>query len=74
MTGVVREFDEKRGIGVVIGDDGVEYPFHCTRILDGTRRVPVGAAVEFEIAAGGQGRWEAVAIHAMMEPRSSSSA
>ena len=71
MLGVVREFDEQRGIGVLVSDDGATYPFHCTRIVGGDRTIPVGAAVEFDIAAGLRGRWEAVAIHAMMEPRSS---
>jgi cold shock CspA family protein len=61
MTGRVRAFDERRGLGEV--ESGAEvYPFHCTRIADGSRSIPVGAAVTFEVAPGPQGRWEAVAI------------
>ena len=37
MLGTVIEFDEPRGLGVIEGDDGERYPFHCTRIADGTR-------------------------------------
>lgn len=74
MKGVVGEFDEHRGLGVISGEDGAEYPFHCTRLADGRRTIPIGAAVEFDIAAGLPGRWEAVAIHAIMESRSSQGA
>ena len=62
-SGRVVEFDEHRGLGVVTADDGTRYPFHCTQIADGTREIPVGAAVEFTVAPGPLGRWEAVAIH-----------
>jgi cold shock CspA family protein len=60
--GRVERFDERRGLGVVAADDGAAYPFHCTRIADGSRSVPVGAAVSFTVAPGPQGRWEAVDI------------
>ena len=62
MTGRVRAFDERRGLGEVEADGGDVYPFHCTRLADGSRSIPVGAAVTFEVAPGPQGRWEAVAI------------
>ena len=61
MEGTVVEFDEPRGLGV-IDADGTRYPFHCTAILDGTRTIPVGAAVTFEVRAAGLGRWEATRI------------
>ncbi|MHB8682039.1 MAG: cold-shock protein [Acidimicrobiales bacterium] len=61
-TGVVRTFDEDRGLGTVVADDGTEYPFHCTALTDGTRRVDVGAAVVFELAGGHGGRLEARAM------------
>lgn len=64
MLGTVIEFDEHRGLGVIEGDDGERYPFHCTRIADGTRTVPEGARVEFVVMAGPGGRWEADAIAA----------
>jgi hypothetical protein len=46
----------------VVADDGRRYPFHCTQLADGTRTVPEGAAVRFEVGPGHLGRWEAVAI------------
>lgn len=60
--GVVSSFDDPRGIGVVRTVDGVEYPFHCTAIADGTRTVAEGTPVTWQVAAGRLGRWEAVAI------------
>ena len=30
------------GLGVVRGDDGTAYPFHCTQIADGSRTIAVG--------------------------------
>jgi hypothetical protein len=49
-------------LGVVHGDDGNDYPFHCTQIADDSRQVDVDAPVEFVVAAGGGGRWEATTI------------
>jgi cold shock CspA family protein len=57
--GVVASFDDPRGLGVVRSDDGVDYPFHCTAIADGSRSIDEGAAVAFLVAPGRLGRWEA---------------
>ena len=46
-TGVVTSFDEHVGLGVIAGDDGVDYPFHCIEIADGTRAIEPGTAVHF---------------------------
>jgi CspA family cold shock protein len=62
MRGHVERFDESAGLGTVRGEDGADYPFHCTQILDGTRSIPDGTAVEFEVRAGHIGRWEAAAL------------
>lgn len=62
MRGRVVEFDEHVGLGEIEGDDGRRYSFHCTRIADGTRTIPVGAAVTFEVVPGLLGRWEANAL------------
>jgi cold shock CspA family protein len=59
--GVVTEFDEARGWGVVESNEAT-YPFHCTQIADGTRTIEVGTQVTFEIRAGLMGRWEAAAV------------
>ena len=62
IKGTVTGFDSKRGLGEIKGADDRAYPFHCTKIADGTREIPVGAAVEFRVAPGPLGRWEAVEI------------
>jgi cold shock CspA family protein len=58
-TGVVREFDEARGLGVISDEGGADLPFHCTAIADGSRTIPVGQPVRFTVVAGRLGRWEA---------------
>jgi cold shock CspA family protein len=60
----VAAFDSRRGLGEIKGEDNRVYPFHCTKIVDGTREIPVGAVVEFRVAPGPLGRWEAVEIRA----------
>ena len=47
---------------MITADDGTRYPFHGTRITDGTRTIAAGTAVEFAIVPGNLGRWEAAAI------------
>jgi cold shock CspA family protein len=59
LTGRVVAFDEARGLGEVEADDGRRFPFHCTRIADGSRRIEVGTPVCFLVRAGLPGRWEA---------------
>ena len=57
--GTVASFDDPRGLGVVRSDEGVDYPFHCTAIADGSRTVDEGSSVAFRVVAGRLGRWEA---------------
>jgi cold shock CspA family protein len=62
VKGVVTQFDERRGLGEIQTSDGVAYPFHCTRIADGSRTIEARTTVEFEVVPGNLGRWEAAAI------------
>ena len=62
MTGVVLEFDDDKGIGTVRGDDGRELFFHCTQIADGTRTIPVGVPVTFEVRPWHRGQYQAIAL------------
>ena len=64
MRGVVGSFDAARGVGEIVGADGVTYPFHSTVIADGSRTIAVGTSVEFEVIPGHLGRWEAAAVTA----------
>ena len=59
--GKVLSFDASRGLGVVVDDEGVDYPFHCTAITDGSRAIEPGTRVRFEIAPG-LGTWEAAEL------------
>jgi cold shock protein len=64
LKGTVSEFDEAKGYGNIRTDDGRDLFFHCTQIGGGTRTIPVGVTVEFEIVPGHGGRWEASEIRA----------
>ena len=61
MSGHIVAFDPVVGLGQVAAADGTTYPFHCIEIADGTRDIPVGAAVTFELL-GKLGRYEAANI------------
>jgi cold shock CspA family protein len=58
--GRVAEYDDHKGYGYIERDDqegdGERLFFHCTAIADGSRTIPVGAGVTFEIVAGRMGR------------------
>lgn len=66
-VGTVHGFDEAEGAGTVLGDDGLAAWFHCTRIADGSRSVPVGAAVRYRIEPGPTGL-EAVDVAVLPGP------
>jgi cold shock CspA family protein len=64
VVGTVAEFDEAGGYGSVTSDPSGHQPggrwfFHCTAIVDGTRTIAAGAEVQFEVAPGRMGRFEA---------------
>ena len=58
-TGAVDEFDEPRGLGTVLDDDGRRYRFHCTAVADGSRRIDVGTRITFILGPGHLGKFEA---------------
>lgn len=45
--GSVTHFDDARGLGEVIRDDGTVFVFHCVSIADGSRTIEHGARVSF---------------------------
>jgi cold shock CspA family protein len=47
--GRVVDFDEHVGLGHVVDDRGTTLLFHCVEIADGTRTIPVGQPVEFDL-------------------------
>ena len=62
--GTVAEYDVDRGLGSVLGDDGVSYPLHCTQVADGSRNIPAGAKVTFEVLLK-LGKYEATNVRAV---------
>ena len=61
LAGRVDEFDAEVGLGVIVGEDGRRYPFHCVEIADGTRDIAVGTPVRFDVLPK-FGRYEAARI------------
>ncbi len=59
LLGAVSSFDDERGVGVIVDEQGRSVPFHCTAISDGSRSINVGTPVVFEVAAGHGGTLEA---------------
>ena len=60
--GTVETFDQEAGLGEVRAGDGRRFPFHCTEIVDGSRSIAAGTEVEFVVAPGQLGIWEARAL------------
>lgn len=60
--GTVRSFDKHAGVGEIEDDEGRLLPFHCTALVDGSRTINIGVAVEFDVAPSHLGRWEAAAV------------
>jgi cold shock CspA family protein len=60
-SGRVQAFDPRAGVGEIEAD-GEVLPFHCTALVDGTRTIDPGTAVEFERAPSHLGRWEATTV------------
>jgi cold shock CspA family protein len=61
MRGTVTSFDKAVGLGEITRDDGWVVPFHCIVIADGSRDIPVGVDVEFDLM-GKLGRYEASTV------------
>ncbi len=61
MRGTVISFDRVVGLGEITRDDGWIVPFHCIVIADGSRDIPVGIGVEFDLMCK-LGRYEAAHI------------
>jgi cold shock CspA family protein len=58
VRGTVTSFDKRVGLGEITAADGKVIPFHCITIADGSRDIPVGVSVEFELLPK-LGRYEA---------------
>lgn len=47
--GSVESFDENAGLGTILADDGVTWPFHCVEISDGSRTIEPMSRVWFRL-------------------------
>ena len=61
MRGTVSAFDREVGLGEITRDDGLTVPFHCIVIADGSRDIPVGVDVDFDLMCK-LGRYEAAHV------------
>ena len=62
LRGQVTVFDERRGVGEIVSEDGKSFSFHASAIANGSRRISEGAVVDFDVEPGLPGRWEAASI------------
>ncbi len=54
-------FDQAVGLGEITRDDGWVVRFHCIVIADGSRDIPIGVDVEFDLICK-LGRYEAANV------------
>jgi cold shock CspA family protein len=67
IPGVVESFDEDRGDGWVLSEEGERFYFHCVSIGDGSRQISVGARVLATRHVGHVGRDEVVNLRKVEE-------
>ncbi|MBW4078684.1 MAG: hypothetical protein HIU84_09300 [Acidobacteria bacterium] len=65
LVGQIQSFDEARGDGAFLSDDGEEFYFHCVVITDGTRTIAVGARATAVRHVGHLGRDELSQLEAI---------
>jgi cold shock CspA family protein len=58
----VETFDERRGDGRLLADNGERLYFHCVDIADGTRTIGIGERVTADRTVGHLGHDEAVEV------------
>ncbi|MFQ5620968.1 MAG: cold-shock protein [Candidatus Nanoarchaeia archaeon] len=54
MNGTVKFFNEGKGFGFIVGEDGKEYFVHVTGLTEGTR-LAENDAVTFDVEEGDRG-------------------
>lgn len=62
IKGVVEKFEFSTGLGVIIDENEIHYPFHCIAIADGTRDIEIDSRVSFEVFPALAGRLEAISV------------
>lgn len=62
INGIIDGFDDRRGDGYLLGDDGRRAYFHCVNIANGLRTVANGARAAGERSVGHLGRDEVIDV------------
>jgi cold shock CspA family protein len=65
ITGRIASFDERRGDGTFLADDGHPFYFHCVDIRDGSRMITPGVRASGERRVGRLGRDEVANVAAL---------
>lgn len=68
-VGKVKWFDDERGFGFLVAQDGEEVFLHASALPDGVTTVKPGSKVEFDVADGRKGK-QALAVRLTMPPPS----
>jgi hypothetical protein len=58
VVGYIESFDDRRGDGVLLSDEGERFYFHCVSIANGTRHIETGVRAHGERRVGHVGRDE----------------
>jgi hypothetical protein len=61
-VGFIESFDDRRGDGVLLSDEGERFYFHCVSIANGTRHIETGVRARAERRVGHVGRDEVAAL------------
>jgi hypothetical protein len=62
VVGYIESFDDRRGDGVLLSDEGGRFYFHCVSIANGTRHIETGVRAHGERRVGHVGRDEISAV------------
>lgn len=62
VVGYIESFDDRRGDGVLLSDEGERFYFHCVSIANGTRHIETGVRAHGERRVGHVGRDEISAV------------
>ena len=65
LTGVIEDFDDRRGHGCLVDQTGRRFFFHCVDIVDGSRSIPNGAAASGVRAVGRLGLDEVTGVRVL---------
>ena len=70
VRGKVKWFDEKKGYGFIVAEEGEVFVHHSGIVGEGFKTLAEGDEVEFEIVQGEQGLKAANVRHVSAQPRS----